>query len=214
MAIEADRYRREIEGDFDWSPAADMIADTNRRALAAHPDRDIGRNLDWLADSVHRYAEGLSRRDPDQPSHHLDAGLVLAPRHAAGLLLGELLVHRRDLDPHAPIDPAHAALVMEGAIHAMPGMVDKAAAEDFTGTFELRLRGHGRYALRVDHGAVEVDGASAPRRDATISADPVAFLLLSYGRLNPVRAAVTLKAVTWGRRPDKAFALDRIFHKV
>jgi hypothetical protein len=47
--------------------------------------------------------------------------------------------------------------------------------------------------------------------DCHLLADPVAFLLVMYGRRGPVRTALTGGVLAWGRRPWLALQLPRLF---
>jgi uncharacterized protein (TIGR03083 family) len=218
VAIEADRYRREMCGESDWSADVTAIDETNRKALAAHLERDVDANLMWLDESIRGYVDALQRRDLDQPSHGLDGGLLLTPRQGAGVLLGELVVHRRDLakSTRQPtgISSDDAAMVVDGALHTLPAMLDRERAKGHRGTYEVRVRGYGRYAIGIEGGAAHIREGAAEKPDVVISTDPVAFLLTSYGRVGPVRTALTGKAFAFGRKPHRAFALDRMFHRV
>lgn len=97
LAIETDRYARELEGTGDWSASPAAIAETNRRELERFTERDLDQLHGTIAENVERYAGRLREIDLDQPTHGLDAGVVIAPRHAAGVLLGELVVHGHDI---------------------------------------------------------------------------------------------------------------------
>jgi hypothetical protein len=46
--------------------------------------------------------------------------------------------------------------------------------------------------------------------DCRISADPVAFLLVAYGRQAQWRPVLLGRMTAWGRRPWRAFALKRL----
>jgi uncharacterized protein (TIGR03083 family) len=214
VAIECDRYRRAIEGEGEWSDDVTLIHETNRKALAAHTERDVDRNLTWLQESVGRYVAALERRDLDDPSHGFDGGLVITPRQGAGVLLGELLVHRHDLDRQTPMTRDDAALIIDGILHALPVMLDTEKAGDHRGTYEIRVRGYDRYTIRVENGTATTTTGAATGPDAVISSEPVTFVLTSYGRRNQIVAALTGKAVAFGRRPWRALALDRLFHRV
>jgi hypothetical protein len=217
VAIEARRYRRELEGDSDWSASGGDIAETNRRALAAEPDRDVPAALERMQRDVGRYADLLAARDLDEPSHHLDGGLVLAPRHAAGLLLGELVLHRRDLAQvdggDLSIDREDALVVATGAVHTIPGMIDTAAAAGRRAAIELRLRGGATHGITLLDGTASVTPGRLARRDAVLSVDPVGFLLLSYGRRGQLATIVRGHVVVWGRRLHRALLLDRVVHR-
>ena len=218
VAIESDRYRRELEGESDWAASVTEIAAANRAALTAHEERDVDLSLDWMGANVRAYVDRLSERELDVPSHHLDGGLHLTPRQGGGVLLGELVVHRRDLaralGRDAGVAREEAALVLDGALATLPAMVDRDAARGHVGVYELRVRRHATYTLQVDGEQVTVTPGRAARRDVVLSVDPVTFLLVSYGRRGNLRAAISGGVLAWGRRPDRIFALDRLFHRV
>jgi hypothetical protein len=68
-------------------------------------------------------------------------------------------------------------------------------------TYEIRLRGNGpRYVIRVADGTAGARAAGGPV-DCVISADPVTYLLVSYGRMPLGRALVRGGLLAWGRRP-------------
>ena len=217
VAIECNRYRRELEGDSDWSESGADIAETNRRALAATASRDVDVALDGLGRDLTAYVDLLGARPPDVPSHHLDGGLLLAPRHAAGLLLGELVVHGRDIaeagNRPTGVDRQDALNIVTGALHAIPGMLDRRAARGHTATVEVRLRGDGTHAIQLVDGTATVTAGTAARRDAVLSVDPVGFLLLSYGRRGRLATILRGHLLAWGRRPDRALLLDRLVHR-
>ena len=218
MAIEANRYRREIEGHGEWSNRVTDIAETNRRELERHRDRDVERALTWLTESVTRYVECLGERDLDARTHGFDGGYVMRPRHAAGILLGELVVHRRDLaeatGASTTISKDEAALILDGAFHTLPAMVDREKARGHTGTYEMRVRNYGRYTIRIDDGDVVVDDGRVGKPDAVMSLDPVGFLLLSYGRQGILKTLLRGQTIAWGRGALRAAAMDRMFHRV
>ena len=218
LAVETDRYRRELEGDSDWADDPRDIARVNRDALVQNGDRDIEANLRRVRDNVERYVEALRNRDLDEPSHHLDGGLLLTPRQGAGVLLGELAVHRWDIakatGQRATISRQEALLILDGILHTLPAMVDREAARDHVGTYEIRVRRAGSYSIRIERGTASVTPNRTERPDAVMSVDPVGFVLASYGRQGPIRTALRLQAFVWGRRPHRAFAMDGLFVRI
>lgn len=151
-----------------------------------------------------------------------DQSLVTAGRLAAGtvevfrgvfvsrpgllaLELGELLVHGRDLARACGdtwvIDADDARVALTSTTTLLPYLIDPTAAGDLRLTIDVRVAGGHRSTIRVDRGvAVEVPpGSLAP--DAILSGDPVAMLLLSFGRVSIVRAVATGRVVPRGRRP-------------
>jgi uncharacterized protein (TIGR03083 family) len=214
LAIESDRYAREVEGDGSWSPTAADIANTNRRELDKFEGRDPQHLLTTIRRNVDRYLAALSERDPDDVGHGFDAGLEIALRHGAGVLLGELVVHGNDLSVAAgrpaAIRAGDASFIVDGAWRVLPAFLDTRRAAGFNGAFEVRLRGYQVLRVRIDEGLATV-GVVGARPDVVISADPVAFLLVMYGRRSQFQAVVRLQMVAWGRRPERAFMLRRLF---
>jgi putative sterol carrier protein len=77
-------------------------------------------------------------------------------------------------------------------------------------SFEIRLRGGPSYRLEISGDAATVGPTSGPV-DCVISADPVAFLNVGYGRANPLVAALTGKLVARGRKPWRGAAFGKLF---
>jgi hypothetical protein len=78
-------------------------------------------------------------------------------------------------------------------------------------SYEVRLRGNGpRYVIRVADGTAEVRAAGGPV-DCVISADPVTYLLLVYGRMPLGQALLRGGILAWGRRPWLSLRLKGMF---
>ena len=111
------------------------------------------------------------------------------------------------------IDAADARLILINSSDLLPLLVDPATTAHLTATIEVRLRGAGPseppIVLTFADGSLAVGPGPAPRADVRISAEPVAFLLISYGRLSQWRAIVTARVLAWGRRPWLALRLTR-----
>ena len=214
LAIESDRYARELEGSGTWSSSADAIAETNRRELDGFEGRDPQQLVMTIRRNVARYLSSLDERDLDEIGHGLDAGLRVAFRHGAGVLLGELVLHGHDLaaavQRPATIRAEDAAFIVDGAWRVLPAFLDMRRANGFNGAFEVRLRGYQTLRVRVEDCRATA-GAAGARPDAVISADPVAFLLTMYGRRSQLQAVLRLHMVAWGWRPHRAFMLRRLF---
>lgn len=143
-------------------------------------------------------------------------GMEIPVRAAKGILLGELLVHGLDLArAHGktwPISAGDAIAVIEGVMAVAPAFVTS-AADGLSATIRLKLRKGPRWLLRFDDGRLSVE-PDAPRPvDWTISADPVAFLLLSYGRDSQLRHVVAGRVAAWGRRPRVGLKFDTYIAK-
>ncbi|MDT5299382.1 MAG: hypothetical protein QOG79_2624, partial [Mycobacterium sp.] len=78
-------------------------------------------------------------------------------------------------------------------------------------TYEIRLRGNGpRYVIRVADGTAEVRTVGGPV-DCVISADPVTYLLVVYGRMPLGRALLRGGIFAKGRRPWLGLRFKNLF---
>jgi uncharacterized protein (TIGR03083 family) len=143
-------------------------------------------------------------------------GMEVPVQAAKGILLGELLVHGLDLArSHGeawPISAAEAVAVIEGVMAVAPAFVSP-AAKGLTATIRLKLRKGARWILRFDNGRLSVEPDTKCNVDWTISADPVAFLLLSYGRDKQFRHLVSGRVAAWGKRPLIGLRFDTYIAK-
>ncbi|MGH9165553.1 MAG: SCP2 sterol-binding domain-containing protein [Acidimicrobiales bacterium] len=127
-------------------------------------------------------------------------------------LLNETVVHGWDIargdGQRWDISAAHAALVLDGfivpAIKALGprDMVDQVQAAGLRATYEVRVKGGGRHVFVFDDGALTVEAPSSRPVDCLITADPVALLLVVWGRLDQAPAIVKRQLVVSG---PKAF---------
>jgi hypothetical protein len=58
---------------------------------------------------------------------------------------------------------------------------------------------------------LEVTESDTGPVDCRLSMTPSTFLLVGYGRVPPLRAALTGRALAWGRRPFAAFRFTDYF---
>jgi hypothetical protein len=105
-----------------------------------------------------------------------------------------------------------ALLSIYGLMPALPHFVKADVAEGVTANWELRLRGGPHVYLRLRDGELEVT-ESVPRRvDCRISADPVDYLLVGYGRKSQWGPVLTGKIAAYGRKPWLSLTLAKLFH--
>lgn len=134
------------------------------------------------------------------------------------LLLGEQVIHgydvARTLRRQWPISRS-AALLLVNAFEAMlPVVVDPDAAAGVRMQCVMHIRGGPQLHVRLDDGRVDVrrDPYDGERPDCHISAEPVAFLLVGYGRINQWQAIATGRLTAWGRKPWRALSFRALFH--
>jgi putative sterol carrier protein len=97
------------------------------------------------------------------------------------------------------IASSDALLVLPGVLTVAPRYLRQSAATARV-SFELRIRGAQAYRMAVDRGSAVVTRAGR-KADCVIAADPVAFLLLGYGRTSQWSPIMRGKLRAGGRKP-------------
>jgi hypothetical protein len=195
----------------DGSPSQ-LSAIVNARHLAQAPERDLHRLADMLEERVSAYLAVAAAVDASAaiPTPN---GLVLDPPTMTCLLLGEQLVHGLDVARAArlpwPISARDALLVIPGVLSIAPYYLRPQRAGNLSRSYELRMRGGSRYRLAVHNGTASI-GVPGAKTDCVISADPVAFLLLGYGRSPQWSQIIRGKLSAGGRKPWLAMSFGTL----
>jgi hypothetical protein len=184
------------------SPSRHSAA-VNAHHLAAIQERDMRRLADTLEDHAERYlafaAGAEETADIVTPN-----GLVMTPPMITSVLLGEQLLHGLDVARAArepwPISVSDALLVVPGVLALMPRYLRASVSDNLDVSYELRIRGGRRYRFTVRDGAADIT-AAGEKADCVITADPVAFLQLGYGRIPQWRPIIAGKMFASGRKP-------------
>jgi putative sterol carrier protein len=85
-----------------------------------------------------------------------------------------------------------------------PSPSERQQAAGLRVSYELRFRGGPRYRLAIKDGTAEVTEAGE-KVDCWISADPVAFLLVGYGRIGQWGPILRGRMMAGGRKPWLGF---------
>jgi uncharacterized protein (TIGR03083 family) len=202
-----------LEADFPTRLAA-----ANAATIAVADHIDVGRLAEMIIAGAQRLLALLAAADPqmDCDTPWYGASRTRTPDCLAALALGELTVHGYDIatatDRPWPICVEHAKLIVGTVCPEMsPLVVRPEAARGAPVTYEVRLRGHGpRYIVRVADGTADVRAVGGPV-DCVISADPVTYLLVVYGRMPLRRALLRGGILAWGRRPWLALHFKDLF---
>lgn len=187
-----------------WS--VDEIGAYNNHLLAEYvPERDPPALAQLLADAVSAFLSVTAPWSADQlMPWYSGVGLSLASTTAVAL--GEILVHGRDIARGAgrpwSIKSDEARLVLGGLAPILPLFVNHHTARGVTAAFEIRLRRGGpTFVALFRDGTLNIEPAGAGPVDCHILADPVAYLLVAFGREPQWRAIVQGKLLSWGRKP-------------
>ena len=201
------RYARGYLTHADRPPEspARVSAEVNARHLIDVPERNLHRLATQLEEAVAQYV-AVARTVALGRAVLTPNGLALDPSTMTGLLLGEQLIHSWDIaratDRIWSINTDDALLVLPAVLTAAPCYL-RPSRSHRRASFELRMRGGGRYRFAVQHGCATVSAAGEPA-DCVITADPVTFLLLGFGRIRQWSPVLSGKLRPGGRMPWRA----------
>ncbi len=213
LASGADAYAEVAAGRGSPIEDFDRRGETTGELLASFGEHDLARIADQLDDALPRVVDPL-RRLPAGTQLPWHGGITLAAEAVLGAVAGEFLIHGLDVARTVgrpwPIAAHEAAVVLAFFHDVAPHAVDRAAAAGLDAAFDVRIRGEGRYSYRFDDGRLTVTTGGG-RADLHVSAAPVPFLLVGYGRLGLARAVLGGGVAAWGRRPFLALVFPKLF---
>lgn len=195
------------------APAADLGTAENQRQLAEYPERSLDRLAAELTRAMPAFIAAAEAAPPGA-QRGSPIGVAMTPATIASIVLGEQLIHGLDLARAAgrpwPVDDAAARLVIPGVVELLPSYLDRDRARGLRARYELRFGGDLRYQLMVDDGTATVGPAAHEqgRPDCVITADPVAFLLVGYGRTAPWGPMLRGQLRAGGRKPWLGFRFN------
>jgi uncharacterized protein (TIGR03083 family) len=133
----------------------------------------------------------------------------------AGILLGEELLHGYDIATAIgrpwPLDPADTQLVLTAYAPVFGWIVNPETTRGLCAGVGIELRGVGEMTVRFTDGVFGLEEAGVGPVDATISADPVAFLLVGTNRLSRYQAIALGLLSVGGTQPDLALRFPDLF---
>jgi uncharacterized protein (TIGR03083 family) len=195
-----------LDSPRDITSFNDKVVSAETRSVPELADAIEARLPDFVA---------ATRSAGDEP-YAWHGGIKLPVESFCAILISEALVHGHDVTQAEgkewPIDPAAIRTSFIGLLPLLPYYVDERAATGVRARFELKLRGEegARAFLFFNDGRLIVEEPPQGRVDCHISADPSAFMLVSYGRSDPIRAALTGKMFAWGRKPWLGFKVPAL----
>jgi uncharacterized protein (TIGR03083 family) len=181
----------------------------NRTLVEGETTRDLGALADRIDATVARFLTLVGEAD-DGARPWVVEGVEAPLSMLTCQMLNELVVHGWDIARAEgapwPIERRHAALVLAGFVFpSMAGLgralVNQEAAAGVRMTYDVRLRGGGRAVLHFDDGDLTVEPEPSGRVDCHLSADPVAFMLVGWGRIGQGPAILKGQLLAWGRKP-------------
>jgi uncharacterized protein (TIGR03083 family) len=187
----------------------------NAQRLADNADMAPAALAKSLIVATEQFAEATTSRAPST-SIRFHGGMTLNLSQLAAALLGEYVLHGYDIALAAgaawPIDPAHAALVLPCYIPVFSLLTDPETSHGHTAAYRLELGAAGRFTARFVDGALSIEAPDTGPVGCTITADPVAFLLVASGRLSQWTAIALGLMTTTGQHPELGLGFAARIH--
>ncbi|MPZ66345.1 MAG: hypothetical protein GEU83_12820 [Pseudonocardiaceae bacterium] len=214
--------REDLSGIYEVIPGlagtagASLIADIWELAgvtdlgVRSDPERDPVVIADRIEARAQAYFEDCAGRSADEWRPWLVEGSSVRLSTLTGHLLNETIVHGHDIaraDGRSwRIEPSHAAMVLAGFVIPVIEALDPRAlvseqAAGVRAAYDLRIRGGKRFRFAFDDGALRIEEPASRGVDCRISADPVAMLMVVWGRRSQWSAIANGQLMAWGRKP-------------
>jgi hypothetical protein len=207
-----DGVTRYVTGDLRPEGAIADMAALNRRRIDLLPDRHGGVLGRLLLEAVSELKDVTRDMGGDEPvpwydPSRIELAIVLS------VLVGELSIHGSDIArglslPDA-IEREDALLVLPAIWEHFPYYLDPEAAAGFTGVFGIAVRGAQPVRIEIADGVAAVSQLHGVV-DCRITADPVAFVTVSYGRATSWSQILRGKMMATGSRPWLATRLPQL----
>lgn len=186
------------------------LADVTDLGVRSDHERDCGVLADRIDARAQEYFEECAGSSADELRPWLVEGSTARLSTLTCYLLNETVVHGYDIaradQRRWKIEPSHAAMVLAGFIVPVIQALDSGAlvsdrAAGVRASYDLRIRGGSRFHLVFDSMTLRVDEPSSRGADCHISADPIAFLMVLWGRQSQWKAIANGRLTAWGRKP-------------
>ncbi|MGH3669885.1 MAG: SCP2 sterol-binding domain-containing protein [Pseudonocardiaceae bacterium] len=166
---------------------------------------------DRIEARAEKYLDECTGADPDAEGPWIVQGTSARRDTLTYHLLNETLVHSYDIARAAKrpfrMEPSHAAMALgRFVVRVLQAndprtFVNGKKAARVRATYDLRIRGGASFHFIFDNGELTIVDPAARPVDCHISADPVALLLVVFGRQSQWPAIAKGKLMAWGRKP-------------
>lgn len=191
------------------------LGDITMLGVRSDPERDPAVLADRIEQRAEEYFAECESYSPDELRPWFVEGSRVPVSTLTGHLLNETLMHGYDIaradGRRWRIEAPHAAMVIRHLFIPIlqeldpRALVDAEKAAGLRATYDLRIRGGDRLHFIFEDGQVRVEEPAAGKVDCHISADPVAFMMIFWGRKDQWSAIATGKLMAWGRKPWLGF---------
>jgi hypothetical protein len=191
----------------------ETVADTNAILLEEFVERKGDKLATMLVMDTEAFLKTLAQQNDSFKMRTHFGTMDLETTLAYNLC--HLLIHAsqiaRALNHRIPVTNKDVAMVLPFLKLATKVTYDKDTGKDFTCTYAIHLRNSVSYAIICEGQKVHVVDMIPEFVDCHISADPVAFFLVSTGVINQWQPLFTGKLLAWGKRPWLALHLTKLF---
>ncbi|HEX6403048.1 MAG TPA: maleylpyruvate isomerase N-terminal domain-containing protein [Pseudonocardiaceae bacterium] len=191
------------------------LEDLTVLGVRSDPERDLAVLADRIDQRADEYFAECAGYSPTDLRPWFVEGTRVPVATLTGHLLNETLMHGYDIaradGRKWRIKPPHAAMVIRHLFIPVlqeldpRTLVDGEKAAGLRATYDLRIRAGDRLHFIFDDGQLQVEEPVARKVDCHISADPVAFVMMFWGRRGQWPAIATGKLMAWGRKPWLGF---------
>jgi uncharacterized protein (TIGR03083 family) len=193
---------------------AAAYAEDARRRISDVSETDPSKLADLLADASERFLSATDGQAGETPVPW-HGGMQLDLATLVGLMVGEIVVHGYDIARAAgrpwPLASDEVGLVL-GTYGPLIGLtVDPDRTCGLSAAIAVDLRGLASLVVRFDDGRFSLEPPGAGPVDATLSADPAAFLLVTSGRMDRWSAFALGLYRAGGARPELAVEFKDLF---
>jgi uncharacterized protein (TIGR03083 family) len=203
-----------IEGDrAPGEPVPAYVARENRRQIDAEPERDPTAIAAGVRQELARLIEVARAVGPGVTATYA-AGYSEESTAAVCTLVCELIMHGHDIAQATgaewDIDRSPAVVAAYSTAAALSLALDEDAAAGKDIHVQIRLRGGSPFSIRIRDGKVWSE-ITADSPDVRVSADPLAYLMVGFGRSGLLRPLLQGRIVAWGRKPWVMLQVPKMF---
>ncbi|MGH8991824.1 MAG: maleylpyruvate isomerase N-terminal domain-containing protein [Acidimicrobiia bacterium] len=186
----------------------------NDELIADIPESDPGKLAALMRDGTGRLLEATAGgHDAQEVVWHCDTRITVP--HLVGTAVAEHLLHGYDMAVATgrpwPIEPHHASLALFGYGPAYGLCLNPATIAGHSAGYGIDLGTGERFTIRFVDGEYSTEPPDSGPVDCTITADPVAFLLVGSGRLTQWEAIALGLLGAGGNRPELALSFTGRF---
>ncbi|HJV08897.1 MAG TPA: maleylpyruvate isomerase N-terminal domain-containing protein [Acidimicrobiales bacterium] len=210
-------YEIDLDLINEVPPPLDDLADLGEltqakvRDEAVHDPPALADRVERAAAEFLRVARGMTGAEP----RLWVGGVKVTATALACHMVSESMVHGLDLAGRRwKVTQDDARLAFEGFIRPMyqslgrPSFaVHPVKAAGVRATYDIRIRGGGRWFFVFDNGGLVMEEPSDRPVDCHLWADPRALMLLAWHRIGLAGPVLKMQVLPWGRRPWLAFRL-------